>query len=151
MRVTNCTQNNIPKQSFGMKIKFHPSDVVEGVIPHVDKMIEVLTKVNATREVAEIAPAEVRLHYSTKETNAFLDDDLQPTQTIMHRWNLKFGDFKPKEITTFEHDSVAQIISRFTQKALDFAANIAEQQTQRAREATRIAIDAGKIKDAGLI
>lgn len=151
MKVTNCPQNTLPKQSFGMKILFHPEDVEKGIIPNVERMVEVLTKVNADKEVSELVPDEVRLHYKGKESLECLDDSLQPFQKILHRWHLKFQDFKPKEVQIFESSTVSSMISRIARKAQDFAESIVEQQEQRVADATKIAADAQKIKDAGLV
>lgn len=148
MKVTNCIQNNLPKQSFGMKIKFHPDDVALGVIPQVEKMIDVLTKVNANKEVAEIAPAEVRLHYKGAH---FANEDDALSGTPSHKWHLEFQDFKPKVVLSYETSSVQELLSRFARKALDFADSIVEQKIQRVEKAAKIVTNAQKIKDAGLV
>lgn len=117
MRVTNCTQNNMPKQSFGMKVLFHPDDVAQGRIPHhrIDKMIEVLIKTNADVEVAGLKPDEVRLQYQGIKDK------------IYDCWSLVSGAFKPKEIMFNFNDTVQRMSGRLSRKAQDLADEIAKQ------------------------
>ena len=150
MKVTGYSQNNLPKQSFGMKIKFNPEDVKKGGIPCVDTMIEALTKTNADAEIAKLAPDQVRLHYKGVKPD-YSDSLFGIGATLNHCWHMVFGDFKPKVILTNEDNSVQQIYNRIQRKALDFAESIVEQQAQRAEEAARVEAVAQKIKDAGLV
>lgn len=150
MKVANCTQNTLPKQSFGMQIKFHPDDVAKGRIPIdcVDKMISVLTRVNATKEVADLAPSEVRIHYNGG-CWASEDDFFEGKPSL--DWLMKFEKFRPTEIKIRTDESVQGIITKLVQSAKSFAESIAEQKAQRAPNDKITEINAEKIRNAGLV
>jgi len=150
MKVTNCTQNTLPKQSFGMKIKFNPEDVKKGIIPCVETMIDALTRTNATKEIIGLAPNEVRLCYKGAKLD-YSDSLFGMGATIDHCWNMKFGDFRPKEVRIKDGSPSQRIYTRLVREALDFADSIVKQQAQRVQEAARVQADAKKIENAGLV
>lgn len=150
MRVTNCTQNTIPKQSFGMKIKFHPDDYANGIIPEVDKMIAVLTNTNALKEVADLAPDTVTLKYK-----GLIRDPLERVfgipKPVTFFWHMGIEKFTKVELAILEDANEQSMVETLADAAKQLADIVLSEQPQHAQEAARIAAIQEKIKAAGLV
>lgn len=146
MRVTNCTQNTMSKQSFGMKFKLDIGDIQRG-IPCRDQIIDALVQTNLDEKVASLMPAEVCLRYKNFEN----DVDPQGNSCLLHYWLMQFQDFMPFAISHRSNADQASLVDHFKKVAANFAASIEKQQAQRQQEAARIASDLQKATDAGLL
>lgn len=146
MKVTNYTQNNMPKQQFGMQIKFHPDDVAKGSIPYHETMIKVLSGTN--KLIANLKPDDVRLQYQggvPRGCRYLLFGKMTDC------WHLRCGDFEPIEFLVGARGNVAKMIRNLVRTANSFAQSIASQETRRAHDAVRVQTVAQEIKDAELV
>lgn len=148
MKITNCTQNNMPKQSFGMRILFNREQVANEVIPRVsnaENMTDALTRANASPNVINLVPDIVRLEYRGFR---------RAKGSFIHLWEMKFENFTPQKFKTLEKadlENIKNITNTLVSTAKRLAKTVLEEQAQRIQEAARIEKVTRKIRDARLI
>jgi hypothetical protein len=108
MKIAGYSQNTLPKQSFGMKIVFHPDDMRETYLPNYGVMDYAIKLTNVDPVVERLEPKTVYLKYKG-QVSEFRFPNLQFLgKKIVDTWTLVSDGIKsertikiPRERATF--------------------------------------------------